>query len=50
MENLKFKNRAEEYGFDNSRIDINQVVGNNPVTQGPHAHIGPVNHIQIFTD
>ncbi len=39
---------AKEYNIPgNPRIDIGHV-GRGVVSQGPHAHIGPVNHIKIF--
>ena len=39
---------AKEYGLPgNPRIDMGHV-GRGIVSQGPHAHVGPVNHIPIF--
>ena len=39
---------GEEYGFKNNRIDAGHLSGKNPVTRGPHFHIGPYNHIPII--
>lgn len=49
MENAKtLVEWANEYNLPgNPRIDMGHI-GRGAVSQGPHAHIGPVNHIPIF--
>lgn len=39
---------GDEYGMINNRIDLGHPSGSNPVTQGPHLHLGPYNHIPII--
>ena len=41
---------GQEYGFRKVRIDPGHENGTNAVTRGPHLHIGPYNHIRIFSD
>ncbi len=49
MDDAKILNEwGEEYGFKNNRIDTGHASGKNPVTQRPHFHIGPYNHIPII--
>ena len=42
-------NWAKEYNLSNSRIDMGHPTRNG-ISQGPHAHFGPVNHIPIFPE
>lgn len=41
---------GKEYGFRKSEIHMGHSRGTNPITRGPHAQIGPIDHIQIFPD